>query len=469
MVTKQIRAGHVFADRYRVTRRLGAGGMATVWLAQDERLGRDVAIKRLSTGAPEESLTRFRREARIGATLNHPNFVSVYDTIATDEGALIVMEFVPGQSLEELGKRGRMDPVEAVAILRGAAAALDHAHAQGVVHRDIKPANILVREDGAVKLADLGIARALDATQITAEGKVIGTVPYMAPERREAAGAGGPASDVYALAAVAYELLSGASVDQATTGGTHSPDRRALVARWPDAPGGVFAVILRGLSEDPERRQDSAGEFVAELEDALSSGDQPTRPFTPPPTTRRSERLPSLGPVVARSGRSRIGAVLALMLVGLAGLTAVVIALVGEDSGGDAAPDRPARSENEARGSSGAGGSEATASDPVVEDPGSVDSSPAEGARLNETGFALINEGRPAEAVPILRQAVESFPEGTADLNYAYALYNLGQALRLSGNPEEAISVLERRLQIPNQRSTVAAELARARAEAGEE
>jgi Flp pilus assembly protein TadD len=98
-----------------------------------------------------------------------------------------------------------------------------------------------------------------------------------------------------------------------------------------------------------------------------------------------------------------------------------------------------------------------------------VDSSPAEGARLNETGFALINEGRPAEAVPILRQAVESFPEGTADLNYAYALYNLGHALRVSGDPEEAITVLERRLQIPNQRSTVAAELARARADAGAE
>jgi serine/threonine protein kinase len=170
MTTREIRRGELFADRYRVIRRLGEGGMATVWLAEDERLGREVAIKRLRTDAPEESLARFRREARIGATLNHPNFVSVFDTIATEEGALIVMEYVPGRSLEDLLGQGAMDPEEAVPILSGAADALDHAHRTGVVHRDIKPANILVREDGTVKLADLGIARALDATQITALG-----------------------------------------------------------------------------------------------------------------------------------------------------------------------------------------------------------------------------------------------------------------------------------------------------------
>ena len=119
MITREIRQGEVFADRYRVIRRLGVGGMATVWLAEDERLGREVAIKRLRTGAPEESLTRFRREARIGATLNHPNLVSVFDTIATEEGALIVMEYVPGRSLEELAAPGPMDPEEVVSILRG--------------------------------------------------------------------------------------------------------------------------------------------------------------------------------------------------------------------------------------------------------------------------------------------------------------------------------------------------------------
>jgi serine/threonine protein kinase len=196
MITREIRKGALFADRYRVIRRLGTGGMATVWLAEDERLGRKVAIKRLSTDAPEEYLARFRREARLGATLNHPNLVSVFDTIATDEGAVIVMEYVPGRSLADLSKEGPMAPGEVVSILSGAAAALDHAHEQGVVHRDVKPANILVREDGTVKLADLGIARAVDATQITTVGSVIGTRTYMAPERFEAAGTGGPLGEL---------------------------------------------------------------------------------------------------------------------------------------------------------------------------------------------------------------------------------------------------------------------------------
>jgi serine/threonine protein kinase len=246
VITREIRRGEVFADRYRVIRRLGAGGMATVWLAEDERLGRQVAIKRLRTDAPEESLTRFRREARLGATLNHPNFVSVFDTIATEDGALIVMEYVPGHSLEDLSRSGPMDPDEVVSILKGAADALDHAHREGVVHRDIKPANILVREDGAVKLADLGIARAMDATQITAEGKVIGTVPYMAPERMRRAGAGGPASDVYALAAVAYELLSGSPPPAQPTDGDPAVDRAELASGWPGAPASAFAVVMRG-------------------------------------------------------------------------------------------------------------------------------------------------------------------------------------------------------------------------------
>ncbi|HSD23138.1 MAG TPA: protein kinase [Solirubrobacterales bacterium] len=469
MITREIRRGELFADRYRVIRRLGAGGMATVWLAEDERLGREVAVKRLRTDAPEESLRRFRREARIGATLNHPNFVSVFDTIATDEGALIVMEYVPGPSLEELMGQGAMDPEEAVSILEAAAAALDHAHREGVIHRDIKPGNILVREDGTVKLADLGIARAVGATQITAEGRVIGTATYMAPERFEAAGAGGPASDVYALAAVAYELLSGVRIDEVAPGGEHPPDRQALAANWPKAGAAAFAVVMRGLSHDPARRQDSAGEFVAELDDALRRADEQTMPFqAPTPSRRRTRPLATSPPRASRSGRSRAGAVLALTLVALAGLTAAGIALIGGGSNGDAGRKKVARAKGVA-GPADQGGSQAAATDSSAAPPpatGGASSSPADGAALNAEGFSLINQGRPAEAVPVLRRAVESFPEGSSDLNYAYALYNLGNALRLSGHPEEAIPILERRLGILNQRSTVAAELARARADA---
>jgi eukaryotic-like serine/threonine-protein kinase len=474
MITTEIRTGQMFAGRYRVLRRLGTGGMATVWLAEDERLGREVAVKRLKTDAPEESLARFRREARLGATLNHPNLVSVFDTIATDEGALIVMEYVPGRSLEELLARGRMEPKEAVPILRGAAEALDHAHREGVVHRDIKPANILVRDDGVVKVADLGIARATDATQITAEGKVIGTLPYMAPERMRAAGAGGPESDVYALAAVAYEVLSGSAPEAKGTGG-HLPDRNDLAERWPGATASALSVIMRGLSPDPERRQLSAGRFVEELDAALRRGDQATRPFTPPLPTTRPRPVLSHAPSASGANRSRPGAILALALVALAGLAVAGFALLGGDSGGGGPKKQARAGKSRSASQAAAGASEAAAPSSDVSDEATaapaassgVPSASGDGASLNAQGFELINEGRADEAVPILRRAVDSYPDGSTDLDYAYALYNLGHALRLAGHPEEAIPVLKQRLQIPNQRSTVAAELARARAEAG--
>jgi eukaryotic-like serine/threonine-protein kinase len=473
MITTEIRTGQMFADRYRVIRRLGTGGMATVWLAEDERLGREVAVKRLKTDAPEESLARFRREARLGATLNHPNFVSVFDTIATDEGALIVMEYVPGRSLEEIVARGPMDPKEAVSILRAVAEALDHAHREGVVHRDIKPANILVRDDGTVKLADLGIARAIDATQITAEGKVIGTLPYMAPERMRAAGAGGPPSDVYALAAVAYELLSGAAPESEGTG-DHVPDHRDLAERWPGAPASALAVLMRGLSPEPQLRQLSAGRFVEELDAALRRGDQPTRPFTPPPVTTRTTPLLSRSTVRSGSHRSRAGALLALALVALVALAVAGFTLLGGDSGGGKGTKKETKAGKSRTASHAAADSGAATANqsgevapPASSAPASSSASSGDGASLNAQGFELINEGRPEAAVPILRQAVDSWPEGSTDLNYAYALYNLGHALRLSGQPDQAIPVLEQRMRIPDQRSTVAAELARAREEAG--
>ena len=209
MSTAEIKKGTRVAGRYRVLRRLGSGGMATVFLAEDERLGREVALKRLRTAAAEESLRRFEREARIGAGLNHPNLVSIYDTIAEDGDALIVMEYVPGRPLsEEIGGR-RLRGRRGLEVLRGLAEALDHAHSAGVVHRDVKPSNVIVRDDGVVKLTDLGIARVEDETQITREGQVVGTLPYMAPERFEGPGRGTPESDLYSLAALAFEMLSG--------------------------------------------------------------------------------------------------------------------------------------------------------------------------------------------------------------------------------------------------------------------
>src|SRR5919106_7028590 len=200
--------GPLLAGRYRVLERLGAGGMAAVYLAHDERLGRDVAIKRLHRGEHEEvDARRFQREARLGASLSHPNLVSIFDTEEDDESVLLVMEYVDGETLADRLARGGLESRCAVAIVRAVANALDHAHAAGIVHRDIKPANVLLGRDGTVKLADLGIAKAVERTDITDTGTVLGTPTYMAPEQLQG-GKLGPAVDVYPPPPVAVEMLT---------------------------------------------------------------------------------------------------------------------------------------------------------------------------------------------------------------------------------------------------------------------
>jgi serine/threonine protein kinase len=454
--------------RYEVLERIGAGGMAVVFLAEDTVLGRKVAVKRLHAAAPEENFERFKREARLGAYLNHPNLVTIYDTLSREDGILIVMEYVPGPALSDLLAEGRLDPEPTVEILRGVAAALDHAHAHGVVHRDVKPANVLLGEDSAVKLADLGVAIAAHVSQITTMNDVVGTLAYIAPERFEGADRGGPACDVYSLAAVAYEALSGRLAQRGTTpaevlnaAASPPPDLRDA---WETAPAPAAAVLRRGLDPDPRARPASASGLVDELESAFS----PRRP--------RSVRAPAVDRPTARFERAP-GAprmprwALAAAAAGVATLVALVVALnlASDDSGSPSSPESTPRAEASGGGAGSKSSDGGTPPAPAVSsDADAAPADPAEGAALNEQGFALIQQGRPGEAVPILRRAVESFPDGTSDLDYAYALYNLGNALRLSGRPEEAIPILEQRLEIPNQISEVKAELAAAREAAGE-
>jgi serine/threonine-protein kinase len=274
--------GDLVADRYRIDKRLGAGGMATVFLAKDCRLERDVAIKRLHAHSPEDVGQRFQREAKVGASLNHPNIVGVYDTVTDDEGVLIVMEYVAGHTLREEIARGPMDPTRAIEILSSVAAALDHAHEHGVVHRDVKPANVLVDEErDIVKLADLGIATAAENTRITHSGNVLGTAAYMAPERLDG-GAGEPSVDIYALAAVAFEMLSGRKAIEGATpleiarrvATQPPPDLREYVA---DAPAEAADALNRGLAKRPEERQRTAGDLVRELAAAYASQAQERR------------------------------------------------------------------------------------------------------------------------------------------------------------------------------------------------
>jgi eukaryotic-like serine/threonine-protein kinase len=451
----------LIAGRYRVVRPLGSGGMAAVFLCEDERLGRLVAVKRLHAHSPDDVAERFTREARLGASLNHPNLVSVYDTLTDDEAVLIVMEYVEGETLQEALKRGPLSEERALTLVRDVAQALDHAHSHGVVHRDVKPANILIRKDGVVKLVDLGIAKAADVTKLTASGIVLGTASYMAPEQLDGREAG-PPTDVYALSTVAFEALAGR---KAYTGSTpmeiahrvatgSPPDLREA---WPEAPQVLAEALQRGMASDPAERPASAKELCAVLDGAMEETPRQVPQPVPQAAPRQRSALPrALVPAAA--------------LLTLAAAAVALVVLLG--GGGDhSSPSRKAKAPqpNQQPAKPRQNRGEAQPSEPAA--PGPPPSGPASsvspgGAALNAQGYRFMQAGQYDQAILVLRQAVDAFPAGSKDLDYAYALYNLGRALRLGGHPDQAIPVLERRLRIPNQTGTVRQELEAARRQA---
>jgi eukaryotic-like serine/threonine-protein kinase len=466
--------GVLLAGRYRVLRTLGTGGMASVFLCEDENLGRRVAVKRLHAAprddleaSAEEVERRFTREARLGASLSHPNLVTVFDTATDGESVLIVMEYVEGESLAQALLRGPLEPRRAAALVRDVAGALDHAHREGVVHRDVKPGNILIRADRVVKLVDLGIATAADLTRITRSGILLGTASYMAPEQLDGRPAGPPA-DIYALGAVAFEALSGRKARPGRTpmevahkvSSEPPPDLRDA---WPRAPAAAADVLRRAMARDPDDRQLSATLLARDLEQALAStghagaGAAVRRPPSPPPARPSASAAPTrrtLSPAL-------VSAALALLLA--VGALAIILGSGGEGGQPSKAPLKAAKPKQPTR--SKARQERPAARAAPAEPTGSGGA--AEGERLNAEGFDLFKQGRYDEAIPILERAVRAFPAGTTDLNYAYALYNLGASLRRAGRPEDAIPILERRLRIPNQTATVRQELDAARGEAG--
>jgi eukaryotic-like serine/threonine-protein kinase len=216
----------VVLRRYTLRRRLGTGGFATVWLARDERLDREVAVKIL---ARERVIGgRFEREARAAARLAHPGIVTLYEAAVDDEGAYLVSEFVHGTTLDRLLAEGRLSDRDVVQIGIALCDALAHAHANGVIHRDVKPSNVLIPERptspaGLARLTDFGVARVIGGDSLTVTGDVIGTIAYMAPEQAQGLPAGAPA-DLFSLALVLYEALTG--VNPVRTGAVTRPGRR---------------------------------------------------------------------------------------------------------------------------------------------------------------------------------------------------------------------------------------------------
>ncbi len=288
--------------RYREIRQIGAGGMGTVSLGEDEVLGRPVALKRVPGRGDPRNALRLKREALVGASLNHPNLVSVYDAQLEDGGdVLIVMEYVEGQTLRDLIRsRGPLAPAEALRVLRGVAAGLDAIHEQGIVHRDVKPANVLLGRDGTVKLADLGIADVADRTRITSADAVVGSFGYMSPEQLNGE-VPSRAMDVYALSAVAYEMLTGqkARPESNPLALAHAISTKPppnLLDALPSAPRRAADVLQRGMSADPAQRPKRAGELVHRLEAAMA----PERPTETAPIAvvnappRRRDAPPSV-------------------------------------------------------------------------------------------------------------------------------------------------------------------------------
>ncbi|MEA2157534.1 MAG: eukaryotic-like serine/threonine-protein kinase [Solirubrobacteraceae bacterium] len=519
-------------ERYRVERHIANGGMASVWEVEDLLLGRIVAVKVLGAQFASDpgARARFQREARTAAQVSvHPHVVTIYDIGEHGDDTFIVMEHFSGGTVADrikaAGRNGGppVDRDTTLRWLREAAAGLDVAHEAGIVHRDVKPANLLLDAQGRLAVADFGIARLADDTHMTQAGQVLGTAAYLSPEQATGLPAT-QASDRYALAVVAYELLSGRRPFEAEMPAAQmlqhaeEPPPAASDAR-PQLPAAVDAVLKRGLAKDPAQRPATATQLVDELEQALAGTPaavtDTTRPMAPvaaaipvaepepepepvpapPPPVRR--QIPTPAPAaaappwpsspaasprreppapVSRSQPSRSHSRLPLI-----GVLAVVAILVGgvvglaarKDSkrSGRASASRTSTQHASSGTASKASQTTPSAATPAATTPAPSTQKPASASSsnpvaLNDQGFQHIKSGDYAGAVPPLRQAVQAFRDAdrTSELAYYFALFNLGQALNRSGNPAEAIPYLQERLRNPNQRGTVQRELSSAQA-----
>jgi serine/threonine protein kinase len=263
----------ILNDRYRLLEALGEGGMATVYRALDTRLGRPVAVKVLHPEYVRDRpfVQRFQQEAEFAASLGaHPNIVQIYDIGEDGDLRFIVMELVEGRNLKELiRERAPFAVEEAFAIGQQVAKALDFAHQRGLVHRDVKPQNILVNPDGVAKVTDFGIARNVTASQLTRTGMVIGTVHYFSPEQAQGKTAA-PASDIYSLGIILYEMLTGHLPFDADNpiGIAMQHLHSDPPSPWEynrNLPARAVPIVMRALEKDPRRRYRDAAEFAAAM------------------------------------------------------------------------------------------------------------------------------------------------------------------------------------------------------------
>jgi serine/threonine-protein kinase len=475
--------------------------MASVWCAEDRLLDRTVAVKILAERFAHDQLAvrRFKREARAAARVcGHNHVVTVFDVGDTqpaagdpaDDGrAFIVMEYLAGGTVADAIRVGAVRRHEALRWLGEAASALDHAHSCGIVHRDIKPANFLLDRSRVLHVADFGIARLVSEDTITSSDQLFGTAAYLAPEQA----LGRPAtsaSDRYALAVAAFELLVG----ERPFGATHfaAQARQHVEDAPPSAserdhslPAAVDPILQRGMAKQADARFESAGELVASLQRALTEVPTsttrrvatvprpPARPPVHPPSRRRAAAAPPrrgglTEPAIVRADptrprrRGRAIALVALAVV-ILGVVAVGLAAGGGGSSKHAASTQARVNRAVARAAprhravpKHRAPATATATATTPDPTPSTTTTPAAATsadQLQQTGHSEMLNGDYQAAVGTLRQAVSASDPGS--LTYAYALYDLGRSLVLGGDPGGAIPVLQQRLKIPNQTGVV--------------
>jgi tRNA A-37 threonylcarbamoyl transferase component Bud32 len=516
-------------QRYGLVRHIASGGMASVWCAEDRALGRRVAIKLLAErfAHDESAVRRFKREARTAAQLSgHMNVVTIYDvgeTIpseTTDAAqAFIVMEYLPGGTVADALRLGAVSRPEAVRWLHEVASALDYAHSHGVLHRDIKPANLLLDRDRVVHVADFGIAQLSTEEALTLDGQVLGTAAYLAPERAVGRAAT-EASDRYSLAVAAFELLAGerpfgaerfAAQARQHIDATPPPASR----RNPQLPPSLDAVLARGMAKRPEQRWPSARAFADAVDAALAETTVRAPAAPAVPRRARSRRVPAPAAAAAAAaagaatGAGGAGGARGATgggsgatpirrhresraprrAIAVAALAATALAVGLALGASHTSSRKPAASSARAQGTV----AHATARAPAKPKPkpkptpppptktrpkpqttpqvsatsAAATTPPPTADTLEARGHGLMETGDYGAAIPALRQALAT--ASPTSLTYAYALFDLGRSLRLSGDPRAAVTVLYQRLQIPNQTGVVRFELEQALRELGKQ
>ncbi|HEX8208527.1 MAG TPA: Stk1 family PASTA domain-containing Ser/Thr kinase [Solirubrobacteraceae bacterium] len=333
---------HVVDGRYRLVNRLGSGGMADVWCAEDLQLGRQVALKLLHRrfAEDEEFVERFRREASSAAGLQHPNVVSVYDRGEYDGTYYIAMEFLEGSTLKDVVKsEGPLAPARAIELAIQILRAARFAHKRGIIHRDLKPHNVIVDGEGRAKVTDFGIARA-GASDMTETGSILGTAQYLSPEQAQGHAVSAQ-SDLYAIGIVLYEMLTGTlpfDGDSAVTIALKQVSEPPLPPSRlnPAVPLDLEAVVLRALSKEPQQRFADADEFIAALEAVRAGLGEPGGAATtafmavPPTGAVVEEEVVYAEPLEEERGpRWWLWGLLAVLLVAAA--IAAALLLAGED------------------------------------------------------------------------------------------------------------------------------------------